>query len=90
MSLTSVYTLLVRSSISSCDITCKCAMGIFAELGSLSMMKGSSMVVGLIHAERICCGSPITIGFMTGGGGEPGVLFLVLRWCVRGFAWSVN
>ena len=89
VSLTSVYTLLVRRSIASCDITCKCAMGIFTELGSLSMMKGSGMVVGLIHAERLCCGSPITTGFMTGGRG-PGVLFLVLRWCVHGFAWSVN
>ena len=69
VSLTSVYTLLVRRSIASCDITCKCAMGIFTELGSLSMMKGSGMVVGLIHAERLCCGSPITTGFMTGGEG---------------------
>ena len=69
VSLTSVYTLLVRRLTASCDITCECAIGIIAELGSLLMMKGLDMVVGLMHAESLCCGSPIKTGFMMGGEG---------------------
>ena len=87
--LMSSYTLLVRMLTASCVIMCKCAMGILAELGSLSMMKGSAMVVGLMRAERIFCGGPIPTGFIMGER-APGVLLLVLRLCVLGFTWSVD
>ena len=85
--LTSAYTLLVRRLTASFDIMCKCAVGILAELGSLLTMKGLTMVVGLMRAERLCCGSPIPSGCMMRGR-APDVLFLVLRWCVRGFSCS--
>ena len=76
--LLSSYTMFVSKFTASCEMMCKCAMGILAEFGSFSMMKGSTIIVGLMPVERRCLGSTKPTGFMMGGM-APGVLFLVLR-----------
>ena len=73
-----LYTVLVSKFTASCEIMCKCAIGIRLEIGVFPIMYGSIDVVGLRRAERHCLVRPSTAGFMIGGRAR-GMFFLVCR-----------
>ena len=63
------------------------ALGVLFELGGVASMTGSTML-GLSRLYLRCVGWIWPRGVMMGGA-VPGVLFLVLRRCVRGFVFIV-